>query len=460
MEFVAVDLGSSFIKAAVVNVQTGKIRDVRKQPIPARLSGLQPDEFEICPNKILVVVRDLLQQLLLTSPNCAGILLTGQMGGLILCGPDKRPVTNYISWQDRRTARQDSSGQSFFQRLSQQLGDQVTSELGNEFRPGLTLPLLCYVKQKGQLSGHENLTPLTLPDFVAASLSDGSPVIERTNLTGLNSVCEPGYAKSLFVELGVDDFAWAETVDYRHRVGNYICASGAANSVPVYAATGDHQCSLVGAGLRDSDLSVNIATGSQISMLTTQPKCGDYQLRPFFDNMWLKTITNIPAGRSLSAIMTLLTEITGESLTEQHWQRFFDAAESIDSTDVDVNLAFFPGAVCGPGHFGNLTESNLSLRHVARACLERMALQYKQLAGRLSGVPWKQIVFSGGLAQKSPLLRRLVSEAIDSSSRLCGANQDSLAGLMILGRVIAGIDESVMCSIARETGRSISLDDR
>ena len=456
MEYIALDLGSSFTKAAVVNVETRQIRNVCRQPTPPRLTGLQSDEFEVCPHQILEIVQTLLDQLVKASPACHGILLTGQMGGLVLCGPDNQPVTNYISWQDRRTTRQHSSGLSWFDRLMAQVGSRVATELGNEFRPGLGLPLLWYLKQTDQLVDQQNLTALTLPDFVAVSLTQSTPVIEWTCLTGLNSITEPGYATSIFAELDLDQFRWPEPVDYRHCVGEYRCRMSSGKSIPVYAATGDHQCSLVGAGLRQGELSINIATGSQISMLTAAPESGDYQLRPFFDNSWLKTITNIPAGRSLSAIMRLLTEVTEDSVSEQHWQRFFAAAESTPTSDIDVNLAFFPGAIAGPGHLSHLTESNLTLGHVARAVLQQMASQYGQLASRFSAAeqtsapstPWDKILFSGGLAQTSTLLRSLISEAMNAPGRLCDANQDSLAGMLILGRVIVGIDDCVASAIA------------
>ncbi|MCA9051988.1 MAG: hypothetical protein KDA89_24790, partial [Planctomycetaceae bacterium] len=175
---------------------------------------------------------------------------------------------------------------------------------------------------------------------------------------------------------------------------------------------------------------------------------GPYQIRPYFDGRCLRTVTNIPAGRALTAIIRLLTEIprsgTESSDETSAWDYFFSQAETVAGSDADVSLAFFPGAVPGPGYFRNLREDNLTVGRLARAALETMAGYYQELSGRiLPGHKCKRIAFSGGIAQKSALLRRLTQERIGLPSRLTSSTEDSLLGLMVLGRVIAGLNHDV-----------------
>ena len=88
------------------------------------------------------------------------------------------------------------------------------------------------------------------------------------------------------------------------------CASGAAavaghwysddGAIPIYAGVGDHQCSLLGAGLTPGDCaSVNLGTGSQVSVLIAPgsdrplPGSDEVELRPYFDaDHLLRTITH------------------------------------------------------------------------------------------------------------------------------------------------------------------------
>jgi hypothetical protein len=51
---------------------------------------------------------------------------------------------------------------------------------------------------------------------------------------------------------------------------------------------------------------------------------------------------------------------------------------------------------------------------------------------------WDRIVFSGGLAQKLPLLRQFILEKLPGESRLCSSAEDTLLGLLVISQVISG----------------------
>lgn len=445
MKFLAVDLGTSFIKVAVVDVVTVQIRDVRRIATPARIGGTESDVFEIDPQQVLTLVRQLIDELLKCCSECQGILICGQMGGLILLDAAYAPVTPYISWCDRRTCRIDSRSRSCLSQLEQSLGDQKRSVLGNEFQPGLSLPLLDFIQQTQPQQLSESTIPVTLPDYISAALCQSKPVIEVTNSSGVVSIIDRCHATALIQSAGIPPLAWPAIVEFQHVVGEYRCGE---HSIPVYPATGDHQTSLAGTLLQQDELSINIATGSQVSVLTTDNDCQDFQLRPFFDGLWLKTITNIPAGRALTAVLRLLTEVSRREPSEQDWDYFFSEATKTESSDVNVNLGLFPGAVVGPGSISNLTEANLNVGHIARASLQQMAQQYQHFASLLdSKRAWNQVALSGGLARRSPLLRQLVSDSLSTPHRLAPTDDDALFGLLLLGRVISGIDGNVTAAI-------------
>ena len=66
---------------------------------------------------------------------------------------------------------------------------------------------------------------------------------------------------------------------------------------------------ILGALLQRDELSLNISTGSQVSLLKPKVEFGNFQTRPFFDGRFSITITHIPAGRALNALVKLLSEL-------------------------------------------------------------------------------------------------------------------------------------------------------
>ena len=426
-----------------MDVESCRVRDICRRPAPSPLPSDEPLICESDADDFVSGVRLIIAQLLPTARPCAGVLLCGQMGGLVLSSPNGEALRPYISWMDgRATGRHPSRNLSYFEVLAEIVGNRSETLLGNEFRPGLPYSFLFHLQQTGQLDHHRGAIPVTLPDYVAAALCQARPVMEWTSAAGLLDITGRSFPGTLIADLQLNGLQWPELVDFRHRVGDFRTDG---HSLPVYAATGDHQCSLAGTLLRDSELSINVATGSQVSMLSVEATTGDYQLRPYFDGLWLKTITNIPAGRALTAIVKLLTEISRESCAaDAGWDYFFRKAEETAVSDIDINLAFFPGAVTGPGHLRKLTEDNLTVGHIARASLEHMACCYDQFGRRISSdAAWTRLVFSGGIAQKSTLLRRLIAEKMNSAFRSAGISEDALYGMVVLGRVIAGLNRTV-----------------
>lgn len=441
MKYIAIDLGTSFIKGALVDPTSMQIDAIVRRPTPPRIAERPADVVELDPLLILDRTSELIVELHTHQPDVRGILLCGQMGGLILCDTENQPVTPYISWLDRRADRSTQTQASVFQNVRERIGNRAASVLGNELRSGLVLSLLEALKQSGDLKLASELIPMTLPDFIAARLGNGTAVTEFTNAAGAISIESRSYPTDVFHDLDVQMLNWPSLVDYRHRIGEFVAAP--SSRIPVYAATGDHQTSLVGTMLRPDELSINISTGSQISMIASTAAPGDFQLRPFFDGTWLKTITSIPAGRALTAVMNLLTELRGGQPTPEDWDAFLAAASTIDESSVDVSLALFPGAFEPPGHFSRLDEQNLNVAQLARGCLEQMARQYQSLAERLGIGSARRIAFSGGLASRSELLRNLIERRLNLPFRLAPSGEDALMGLCVLGRVISGLDQSI-----------------
>jgi ribulose kinase len=78
-----------------------------------------------------------------------------------------------------------------------------------------------------------------------------------------------------------------------------------------------------------------------------------------------------------------------------------------------------------------------------------MADNYARCAARVApGRDWARLVFSGGVALKTALLRRLICERLGQNHRLAASEEDTLLGLLVLSVAFSGRFSSVADAIA------------
>ncbi|MFO7166921.1 MAG: FGGY family carbohydrate kinase [Chloroflexota bacterium] len=441
--FLGIDLGTSFVKVAALDLDRLRLEHIRRVPFPAPLDGLPPLHYEVDPEAVVAAVRAALDALLPQIPDCAGIVMSTQMHSVVLVDGAGRALTNAVTWLDQRVRAPHPDGGTFFEALAGRLGETARRELGNELRPGLPIGTLFWLAQRGELP--PGATPLTMADYVLTRIAGAPPGIELTNAaaSGALDVGAGEWHRAALAALGLDALDWPAIRPLDEPAGAYA-AHG--RPIPCYRPVGDAQCALLGAGLEPGELSINIATGSQVSLLRDEPATGDYQLRPFFDGRFLATLSGLPAGRALNLLVGLLTELAAAhgAPIDNPWPYLLRAAEAAPDSDLRVNLAFFDGAEGWPGAIERIDESNLTAGGLFRAAFRQMAENYHAAALRLSPErAWERLVLTGGLARQAAPLRDLIAGRFGVSYRL-GPEEDALAGLLALALVCSGRAASAM----------------
>ncbi len=458
--YIALDLGTTSLKGAVVDPQRLRLEHIQQVPFPEPLAGLPPLFCEIDPGQVIAGVRRLLSQLLPHAPHCAGLLVCGQTGGLVLTDDHGAPLSNYISWRDQRLLmRPAAGGDTYYEQMSGRLSPEARRQLGHEVRPGTLLSFLFWLAAERQLP--RGAIAAGLGDFVLAHLCGAPPAVERTCVPGtlnLDAIAPRGdWHHGVFASLGLEQVRWPALCDVREPVGRLEIAG---QSLPCYAPVGDQQCALAGAFIAEHELSLNISTGSQASRLTPRLALGDYQTRPYFDGHFLNTITHIPAGRALNGLLALLDELPaaqGRPLDDP-WPYLQQAAAAVTATDLEVDLAFFPSPVGERGAITNIHTANLTLGHLFHAALRNMADNYHACALRLSPAQdWHTLVFSGGLAQKLDLLRQMIMTRFDCPVRVSATTEDTLVGLLALSLVVSARSPTVQAATAMLRPHALTL---
>jgi sugar (pentulose or hexulose) kinase len=450
VRYLGIDIGSSYIKGAVLDGTGLSLSHIERVDAPPLVSGLDPTFREIEPEAITQCVRQVLGRLQNHAPDAAGVLMCSQLHGMVFCDDLGRAQSRYITWQDQRALTPlPDSGESCFDEIESLISREERQQLGNERVPGLPLNYVFWFNRRRALP-EMRVIPTALPYYVAAQICGTTPVSDITHAYGHGAlnIHTHDWHHAVIGKLGLGEVQWPRIVPQGSVIGEW-CHAG--RSLPVFAPVGDYHCSQVGALLEPGELSVNISTGSAVIQIAEGAETGEFQTRPWFDGCYLKTITHIPAGRALNALVRLLTELaTAQGVTlRDPWDYIHAQAASADDGGLQVNPAFYTSNMGNRGSVRNLHEENMTIGHLFHAMFSGMADNYATCAGRIAPQrDWSRLVFSGGVALKNQVLRQLVCERLGRDHRLAPSDEDTLFGLLVLCLAFTRSHPSVREAIA------------
>lgn len=432
----ALDLGATYIKCTRVWPADGIVEPAVRRSFPRFRDNNHPRHREVCADDILVATRNVLDDVLSNGPHPSSLFLCGQMHGFVLVSSTGERLSEFISWQDQRSLEAvPSDCVSPFDILQHRLGTDIVTELGNELRPGSPIATMFSMLLRGALP--PDAVPLSLPDFIALHLCGrlAKPATDATNAAahGALNVATLRWHDEGLRRAGLDGIRWPVVLPSGTALGDFIHEG---RRIVVHLPVGDQQAALLGADLTEGELSVNVATGSQVSTIVSQPAHGDWQLRPFTGNRWLRTITHLPAGRALNALIGLLDELAAAQGTplRDPWPTIERLAAAAPRPLMQADVSFFPSSVGQHGSLLHVTENELHVGPLFRAAFRSMAENYLNAATRIAPQGWRGVVFSGGLIRQSKALQREISSLLGDQSRCATQAEDTLAGLLQLAR--------------------------
>lgn len=433
MHCLGLDIGSTTIKGAVLDLERNEPGLTVTRPFPMPVAGLPPGWIEFRPNDIEVEVRHVVGELLAAAPDCAGLFCSGQMGGLVLVDRAGKALTNYLSWRDQRTLQPTESVESTLQAIRERWSDSELSDVGNELQAGSASALLFWLKEHGQLP--PQAMPATAADYVLGRLCGVSPQTDPTQAIGLLHLQSGTWHQDAFEVLGLSDIRWPQIAEFKSPMGE---ATIHGRTLTCYPSFGDQQCALRGAGLTRNELSINISTGSQVSRRTATFQPGPFQSRRYFGDDFLNTITHLPAGRSLNVLCDLLLEYASEQGQQlsQLWDLIADRAATSDGGGLSVDPEFFSGH---QGYIKGITTENLTIGNLFHATFQSMAENYACCAERLGSNHTKlSLVLSGGLSRTMPVLRQLIQARFNRPVRESRVSEETLLGLLDVAGEVYG----------------------
>lgn len=437
---ITLDIGSTFIKAAVYDAQRDQVRFTEKCHTPEKRPDPDPAVFENDAEAFVDAVRDMVGRCAAAVPEVGGLLLSTQQHGCVLCHPDQ-PRDTYISWQDTRCLHTDpTTGKSYLAKLEELLPPDVMENTGVPVKPALALcNLYALFRQKG-LSRRGDIRVYTLGAYIIEKLT-GNNVCHITNAApmGFANILEHTWRRDILERVGLDFIRLPRIAGGLDSCGVY--REGGLR-LEVYPDVGDVQTSVYGTGAKSGDMIVNIATSGQLIYISDQYVPGDYEIRPYYDGNYCNVISRMPGGRNFDVQIDYIRDVGekvfGQSLSrEAVWQRIQQRAQTLeDDGALSVDCAFYelPDRLAG-GSIAGIHRANLTLEHVIAATAKDFGRQYCRFAkvlcdfSQFSGT----LYLSGGAILKNAILRQAVTEAM-GAERTVAATADEVYGGMFKDR--------------------------
>jgi sugar (pentulose or hexulose) kinase len=434
MNFLGIDLGASFLKSGLLNLQENKISDVRKIPSPSAIPNQNPQFKEFDANQIYQIILETIEHYEQIT-EIRGIVFSNQMHGFVLADQNYNNLTNYISWQDERSLEL-IDDETVFSKLQTLLSNDIV-QTGMPFKVGIPVTNLYYLCLKNQIPENTRYF-CSLGDYVIMKLTK-SPV--KTHITnaagsGMFDLVRSEWHKGIIDKLGLDEAIFPPLTEFNEPVGVY---SFKGQDIPCYVSVGDQQAALLGALFESNELSINIGTGSQISVLSDQLTFGEYQTRPFFTGSYLNTITHIPAGRAINVFVKFVEEIAlklGHTDIDSIWPLIMRESSDILDNSLKVDISVFSSsALPQKGFIQNIREDNFSIGHLFHGIFDNMAQNYYDLSKLLPLDRVEHLKLSGGISLKNHILRELLKSKFTLDIELAPYKEDTLIGLFQIALV-------------------------
>lgn len=162
---------------------------------------------------------------------------------------------------------------------------------------------------------------------------------------------------------------------------------------PIYSALADTMCAINSIEILDSDVLINIGTGSQV--IYKQDK--ETIIRSF-----------IPAGRSFLAINTFYKSIGLDFFDQINKLTIEDVINS--SLHVDLNIFEQAHKYKNGGIISNITESNFDICNLTSSIIKSFVCQYEEY---IINSNKKNLIVMGGIPKKSKLIRDVFSAVFE-----------------------------------------------
>jgi xylulokinase len=415
MSFALLDLGGTFIKCRLDDSD----KEVRIK-FPPFIKNRNPKVREVDPNELLKSVFTILDEVISTSKKVDGILISGQMHGWVLTDQEFNPLTNIVTWQDSRSQIEDN----FYDNLIENFSSIDVQDCGNEVKPGSPIAGIAFTLSKLDI---KNFKITSLLSWVAAHLVEiKTNIMHKTDAAAFSclDVKHLNWNRNMISVAGIQNESLPKVSHNLEVIGN----SGQYNC-SVFTPVGDYQASLFGVELNSDEISINLATGGQVSKLISRHEYSKFQVRPYFGDQFLQTKTHLPAGRHANYVLSKFRkgeiDDNWEFLTNLNFVNSYISLKNIDN-EFDIEKEYNSSSITT---FQDEAELILYFTSII--------MKYIDVVKIFSEKENTKIIGSGGLISNSKFIREAFEFLGDFRfERIIVGEDAALKGLERLTKII------------------------
>ncbi len=297
MEYVlGIDLGTSGVKAGLVNLATLKLECVS---VRSYADDAEQDP-EILWGKTVEATQEAVN-LLGRRGTVRAIGLSGQMHGAVLYDAVGKPIGPLINWKDQKW-----SSKAIIQKMRLAMGDRAYDELGTDMSSGYSGAILFGIK-KNDPNLFQRIAHFVLPtDFLRGKLlRNDSYATDPTNAfgTGLFNTRLNLWHAELIRKFQLPFNIFPEVHPTSQKAGpisdQVADLVGLERKIPIIYGGGDNQMSMLGSGLAapDSPILINIGTAAQISKVVSMfERYPGLDTRNYFQGFYAIVGTSLAGG--------------------------------------------------------------------------------------------------------------------------------------------------------------------
>ena len=451
--FLGIDLGTSGLKLALVDADSGSI--TAETDVSYTVDCPAPGHAETDPKQWRKAFDEAIEKLS-PLPIIRAIGFAGQMHGIVVCDNDGNPLRSAILWPDQRA---DNVLQKWCE-----LSDKVKSELANPLVAGMAGPTLTWLSEHEPEIMSKAAYIASPKDWLRRTMT-GDCKTERTDASSslLYNVCHEKWSQEALTISGISEKQLPTFAASAEVVGEWI-------GVPVVTGGGDTPCILTtieaicsNSHSLTNQLIISIGTGIQV----IKSNVSNHNDRPPVPYTQLMASTTAGQWHEMLALKNgcLALDWAYTILGYQNYTQFLEAAivRPVGSNGA-VFVPFITGErgnIASPtatGSWARLTPS-VTRDDMARAVFEAMAFSIRRsievmLSPGDNSIIESLLVTGGGA--RSPWLRQLVADVTHYDLKYVELRSASAVGAALLAA--RGIGESFVpqASVTKTTSRPSS----
>ena len=369
--------------------------------------------------------------------NAIGV--TGQMHGIVYTNADGIAVSPLYTWQD-------ASGSLPYKDST--YAEYLTALTGYQMASGYGLVTDYVNRDNGEVPA-DAAKLCTIHDYIVMALTGRkTPLMHSSDAAsyGCFSIAEGCFDKKAIKKLGLNE-AFLPEITTKEAIAGYT-----SEGIPVTAAIGDNQASVIGSVKGEGCALVNIGTGSQVSVLTHTPaQFNDGEIRPLTTNTYMLVGAPLCGGRSFALLHNFFKECA--VLFGGDTSKIYPVMDAIAEKEPSNHTLNVDTRFCGTrkdpeikGSISSVTDSNFTPAQLTRGFLWGMAEElYSLYSGMLplTDTPVTKIAGSGNAIRKSVVLKAYLEEKFGLPLYIPAHREEAAFGAALFSAVASGKYQSL-----------------